>query len=361
MYAREPTPAPTNEPMSLAADPPRHDGLANPQRALAFSTLAMATAMAALDGAIVNVGLPTIARALAVAPANSVWVVNAFQLAVTISLLPLSALGDSLGYRRVYWPGLAVFTLASLACALAPTLSALTLARAIQRVGAAGIMSVNVALVRFIYPSSRLGQGVGNIALVVAVCSAGSATVAAAILSVASWRWLFAVNVPVGTIALAMAAPHLSRSSTFALKSDRPLEWRLPAARRRGTARRVAEGAIEHADDRAHLVVGDAVVDRLAVAPRCDEPLQTQPRELLRHGRLAKIQESLQLADRLLSAQEIAKNQQARLVRQRLEKLAGFARALRHAIQVHCITRFNRFREGHGDHLIIFVYENVLL
>lgn len=173
---------------------------------LAFATLAMATAMAVLDGAIVNVALPTIARDLSIAPADSVWIVNAFQLAVTISLLPLSALGDSLGYRRVYWPGLAVFTLASLACALAPTLLTLTLARAIQGFGAAGIMSVNIALVRFIYPSSRLGRGVGAIALVVAVCSAGSPTVAAAILSVASWRWLFLINVPIGVIALAMAA-----------------------------------------------------------------------------------------------------------------------------------------------------------
>ena len=210
---------PTNRSM-LPSAKPVHDGLANPQRTLAFLTLAMATAMAVLDGAIVNVALPTIARELAVSPAASVWVVNAFQLAVTISLLPLAALGDSLGYRRVYWPGLAIFTLASLACALAPSLAALTLARAIQGFGAAGIMSVNIALVRFIYPSSRLGQGVGNIALVVAVCAAGSPTIAAAILSVASWRWLFLINVPIGAIALVMAARTLPATP----RSMRPLD-----------------------------------------------------------------------------------------------------------------------------------------
>jgi hypothetical protein len=81
-----------------------HDGLKNPQRLLALMTLGMATAMAVLDGAIVNVALPIMARDLAVSPATSVWIVNAFQLAVAISLLPLSALGDTLGYRRVYWP-----------------------------------------------------------------------------------------------------------------------------------------------------------------------------------------------------------------------------------------------------------------
>ena len=187
---------------------------------LAFATLAMATAMAVLDGAIVNVALPTIAHDLAIPNAESVWIVNAFQLAVTVSLLPLSALGDSLGYRRVYWPGLALFTLASFACAIAPTLPTLALARAVQGLGAAGIMSVNIALVRFIYPSSRLGRGVGNIALVVAVCSAGSPTVAAAILSVASWRWLFLINVPIGAVALVMAARNLPATPTAKRRLD---------------------------------------------------------------------------------------------------------------------------------------------
>ncbi len=199
-----------------------HDGLPNPQRLLAFATLAMAVAMAVLDGAIVNVALPTMARELAVTPAASVWIINAFQLAVTVSLLPLSALGDSLGYRRVYWPGLALFTAASLACSLAPSFTVLTIARLVQGLGAAGIMSVNIALVRFIYPESRLGQGVGNMAVVVAVCSAGSPTVAAAILSVASWRWLFLVNVPIGVVALILAARNLP-STPRARRSLDPL------------------------------------------------------------------------------------------------------------------------------------------
>ena len=207
-----------------AASPPdealRRDGLPNPQRLLAFATLAMATAMAVLDGAIVNVALPTIARDLSIPNAESVWIVNAFQLAVTVSLLPLSALGDSLGYRRVYWPGLALFTLASFACAVAPTLPTLAVARAVQGLGAAGIMSVNIALVRFIYPASRLGRGVGNIALVVAVSSAGSPTVAAAILSVASWRWLFLINVPIGAAALVMAARNLPVTPVAKRKVD---------------------------------------------------------------------------------------------------------------------------------------------
>ena len=198
------------------------DGLPNPQRLMAFSTLAMAIAMAVLDGTIVTVALPTMARQFAVAPENAIWIVNAFQLAVTVSLLPLAALGDMLGYRRVYWWGLALFTAASLACALAPTFAVLTLARVVQGLGAAGIMSVNIALIRFVYPHARLGQGVGNMAVVVAICSAGSPSVAAAILSVASWHWLFLINVPIGVLALIMAARTLPATPRAAGRLDLP-------------------------------------------------------------------------------------------------------------------------------------------
>jgi MFS transporter, DHA2 family, multidrug resistance protein len=206
--------------MSAPASAQVQDGLANPQRLLAFSTLAMAITMAVLDGNIVNVALPTMARQFAVAPESATWIVNAFQLAVTVSLLPLAALGDMFGYRRVYWWGLAVFTFASLACALAPTFAALTLARLVQGLGAAGIMSVNIALIRFIYPHSKLGQGVGNMAVVVAVASAASPSVAAAILAVASWHWLCLINVPIGALAMAMAARRLPATPRAAGRLD---------------------------------------------------------------------------------------------------------------------------------------------
>ena len=91
------------EPISAPVAAQVHDGLANRQRLLAFSTLAMALTMAVLDGNIVTIALPTMARQFAVAPESAIWIVNAFQLAVTVSLLPLAALGDMVGYRRVYW------------------------------------------------------------------------------------------------------------------------------------------------------------------------------------------------------------------------------------------------------------------
>jgi len=190
------------------------DGLPSPQRQWAMLAIGLAIAMAVLDSAIANVALPTIARDLRATPADSVWVVNAYQLVITILLLPLASLGEISGYRRIYRAGLAVFTLASLGCALSASLGMLTLARVVQGVGAAGVMSVNAALVRYIYPRRMLGRGIGIVALVVAVSAAVGPTVAAAILSVASWPWLFAVNVPTGIVTMiaARALPRTPRS-----------------------------------------------------------------------------------------------------------------------------------------------------
>ena len=181
--------------------------------------IGLAIMMAVLDGTIANVGLPTIATDLHAGAADAVWVVNAYQLVITILLLPLASLGEIIGYRRIYRVGLVMFTLASLACALSDSLATLTVMRALQGIGAAGIMSVNTALVRFIYPRDKLGRGIGLIALVVALSAATGPTVAAAILSVADWPWLFAVNVPIG-IATLFAARALPRTPRAAHRFD---------------------------------------------------------------------------------------------------------------------------------------------
>jgi MFS transporter, DHA2 family, multidrug resistance protein len=197
-----------------------HDGLPPRERVLAMAAIGLAMTMAVLDGAIVNVALPVMAKDLAVKPADAIFVVNAYQVAVTASLLPFAALGDIFGFRKVYLPGLAVFVAASLACAVAPSLPLLIAARVVQGFGAAAIMSVNIGFVRFIYPHRIIGQGVANVALVVAVASAAGPTVAAAILSVATWPWLFLVNVPVGLLALAVA----SRTLPVTPASGRPFD-----------------------------------------------------------------------------------------------------------------------------------------
>jgi DHA2 family multidrug resistance protein-like MFS transporter len=196
------------------------DGLPIPKRYWAILTIALGLIMAVLDGAIANVALPTIARELNVSPASSIWVVNAYQLAVTVSLLPLAALGDILGYRRVYQMGLVVFTVASLVCARSESLTMLALARMAQGLGASGIMSVNTALIRFIYPRSKLGTAMGVNAMLVAVSSAVGPTVASAILSVASWPFLFYVNVPIGVLALWLGLRNLPDTGRAAHRFD---------------------------------------------------------------------------------------------------------------------------------------------
>jgi DHA2 family multidrug resistance protein-like MFS transporter len=201
------------------------DGLPLPQRYGAIITIVIGLSMAVLDGAIANVALPTIASDLNASPAASIWVVNAYQIAIVISLLSLSFLGDMFGYRRVYKAGLVVFTLTSLVCALSHSLEMLTLARVAQGLGGAALMSVNTALIRLIYPQRHLGRGMGVNSFVVAVSSAAGPTIAAAILSVASWQWLFLINVPLGIISLILAMRFLpannarSQASRFDLPS----------------------------------------------------------------------------------------------------------------------------------------------
>ncbi|MEM5449893.1 MFS transporter [Paraburkholderia guartelaensis] len=178
------------------------NGLPFPQRYYAILVVALGITLAVLDGAIANVALPTIARHLHASAASSIWIVNAYQLSVTISLLPLASLGDRIGYKRVYLAGMVLFTVASLGCALATTLPELALARMVQGFGGAGIMSVNTALVRMIYPRAQLGRGVAINAMVVAIASAVGPTLASGVLAIATWPWLFAINVPIGIAAL---------------------------------------------------------------------------------------------------------------------------------------------------------------
>jgi DHA2 family multidrug resistance protein-like MFS transporter len=180
---------------------PEFVGMPTPGRYWSALAIWLALVMAVLDGAIANVALPTIARELSAAPAYSVWVVNGYQLAVVVSLLPLAALGEEIGYRRIFLCGVIAFTIASAACALAQTVPMLIFTRVVQGLGAAGIMSVNGALLRYTYPPGLLGRGVGLNALVVSAAAAFGPSVASAILALGPWEWLFAINVPIGIVA----------------------------------------------------------------------------------------------------------------------------------------------------------------
>jgi len=177
------------------------DGLPWEQRRWAVAAIFTALAMASLDTVIANVALPAIAADLHVSPADVVWVVNVYQIALVATLLPLGALGEIVGHERIYLGGLLLFTIASVGCALAWSLPSLLVARTLQGLGASGMMSVNTALVRFVYPSRMQGRGFGHNAMVVATAFTLGPTVASAILAIGPWPWLFAVNLPFGVLA----------------------------------------------------------------------------------------------------------------------------------------------------------------
>jgi DHA2 family multidrug resistance protein-like MFS transporter len=191
------------------------------RRTAAMVAICLTTGMVVLDTAIANIALPTITAALHAAPTDSVWVVSAYLLAVTGLLLPAAALGDSIGLRRVFIPGLLAFMVASLGCALATSLPWLIAARALQGVGGAAGISLNMALVRMVYPRELLGRGIGYVTLMVALATAAGPTVAALLLGIASWPWLFAINVPIGIVAFVIAL----RSIPDRRGSGAALDW----------------------------------------------------------------------------------------------------------------------------------------
>ena len=200
------------------------NGVPMPQRLWAILAVTCGVSLSVLDGTIANVALPTIADELGVSAADSIWAVNAYQLATVVSLLSFSTLGDVIGYRRIYIGGLSLFTLASVGCALSRSLGMLIAMRIVQGFGSAALVSVNTSIIRIIYPRDRLGRGMGINATAVAFASVAGPTIAAAILSVGSWHWLFAINIPVGIAAVSLSLRYLPHNPVRL--ADRRFDWR---------------------------------------------------------------------------------------------------------------------------------------
>ncbi|SAI26610.1 efflux protein [Bordetella ansorpii] len=190
------------------------DGIPPARRVWAIFTMALAVTMTGLAMNMISVALPSIAQELDASPAQSIWIVSAYQLAMAVGLLPLASLGEIYGYRRVYLSGLLVFTLSSAALAFSDSILSASLLRAVQGLGAAGVLSVNIAIVRFVYPMKQLGRGIGINAVVAAVSATAGPSVAPLILKLAGWQGLFSINVPFGIFAVLVglyAIPHTPR------------------------------------------------------------------------------------------------------------------------------------------------------
>jgi DHA2 family multidrug resistance protein-like MFS transporter len=164
-----------------------------------------AMALVVLDAGLLNVALPTISISLGETPASTILIVSAYQMTLVIGLLPAAQIAERIGFRSLFVGGLALFTAASVMCALAPSLPMLVAARVLQGLGGAAIMSLGIALLRAALGPERLGAAIGWNALTVALCSAGGPLLGAFLLSVASWPWLFVAKLPIAAFALAVA------------------------------------------------------------------------------------------------------------------------------------------------------------
>lgn len=176
---------------------------------IAIVSVLLVLAMTVLDGTVVNVALPILAKEFQISDSSAIWIVTVYQLIITMLLLPVSSLGDIYSYRRNYIIGIIVFTLGSGMCGLSPNFETIIVARTVQGVGAAMVMAVNVALVRLIYPPRYLGRGLAVNTMVIAIASAAGPSLAGFILSVTSWHWLFLINIPLGIAAFLMAYRYL--------------------------------------------------------------------------------------------------------------------------------------------------------
>lgn len=168
---------------------------------IAVIALQIVLVMTVLDVTVVNVALPVLAAKFSISNSSTVWIVTVYQLVITMLLLPVSSVGDLYSYKRTFLIGVVIFTLSSALCAAAPGFTMLVIARAIQGIGAACVMGVNIALVRLVYPREILGRGMALNAMCIAIATAAGPTIAGAILSVASWHWLFLINLPLGVAA----------------------------------------------------------------------------------------------------------------------------------------------------------------
>ena len=180
---------------------PAPDGLPAPQRFWAVMTLLVSIGLSVLDASMANVALPTIAAEMGVSASSVVWVVNAYGLTVVVLLLPLSSVGERIGFKRLLKCGLILFVLAALGSALSRSLPMLIFFRVLQGVGGASVMCLFAALVTHIYPARLLARGIGINAMMVGVTSALGPALGAFILSFTDWHWVFAFNLPFSLLA----------------------------------------------------------------------------------------------------------------------------------------------------------------
>ncbi|TDX15349.1 DHA2 family multidrug resistance protein-like MFS transporter [Buttiauxella sp. BIGb0552] len=188
--------------MALFSDQPGDEGLPGRKRGLAMAAVMTMTTMAVFDGSMINIALPQIARSLDASLSATVWVSNGYLLSAAMTLAIFAALSSRIGFRSIFAFGLGLFTLASVGCALSSSLDMLVIMRVLQGIGGAATLSIGPAILRSVFPNRLLGRILGLNALLIGTSTAIAPILGGTILSTLSWQWLFAINIPLGIIAL---------------------------------------------------------------------------------------------------------------------------------------------------------------
>jgi EmrB/QacA subfamily drug resistance transporter len=168
----------------------------------ALAALSLSMLLSSLGTSSANVALPTLAQAFGAAQQQVQWVVIAYLLAVTALVVSAGRLGDLIGRRTLLVGGIALFSIASLLCAGAPTLGLLIAARAAQGLGAAVMMALSMAFIAAVIPKEKVGSAMGLLGTMSAVGTALGPTLGGVLIATAGWQAIFLVNVPLGMLAL---------------------------------------------------------------------------------------------------------------------------------------------------------------
>lgn len=187
-----------------------------------YIVTSVAAFMVALDNLVVTMALPSIREHLHASLQALEWTVNAYTLTFAVLLLPAAALGDRLGRRRVFVGGLALFTVASAAAALAPNAGALIAARAVQGIGGAAVLPLSLTLLTSAVPANRRGAALGVWGAMSGLAVALGPLLGGAITQGASWQFIFWLNVPIGVVIAPLAARRLPESYGPARRLDLP-------------------------------------------------------------------------------------------------------------------------------------------
>ncbi|SHO49355.1 MFS transporter [Anaerocolumna xylanovorans] len=175
--------------------------------------IVMSVFMSTLDSSIVNVALPTMSKDLSVSSGAIAWVVSIYLIAVSATMLLFGRLGDIYGKTIIFQIGLVVFTLGSLLCGISDTLVILLIARVIQAIGAAGLMSNSQGIITQVFPDNERGRALGINGAFVALGSLVGPSLGGIIVDYTKWEYIFWINIPIGIIVILLSFKLLPRSA----------------------------------------------------------------------------------------------------------------------------------------------------